>query len=269
MFRCKMKPEEVKRKIQKAMSSFWWCPDNCKVIDREEIGYLVDPTGMFNQVARIDDTHPNLEALVKEFSEAYQGVTNSVITFPEQNPRLFELLEAEGYKPTHLHDIRYQLVDERQFQDNPNLKTLIVKNRKDLLRLLKTSSLAFGKPHIEQPEENLQHMLQEYNSHKPRAVRVIAFEEGQENDEMALGSGGMSLFDELGVATFFGGGTIPSARNKGVYTAVIDARIKYAKERGIPIVGIYARKNTSAPIVEKQGFLKCGEMQYWERKYDT
>lgn len=261
-----MTPEEIKRNIQAAMSSFWWCPDSCSVVDREEIGYLVDPTGIFNQVSRIDDQHPALAALIAEFSSVYQDVSSSVITFPEQNPKLFALLKKEGYQATHLHDIRYQLVENHHFRKSSRLKTTIVKNKKELLRLLKTTPKAFGKPYIEEPEENLLHMLREYSAEKPRAIRVIAYEEGQEDDEYALGSGGMSLFEDLGIATFFGGGTIPEARYRGVYSALIDARISYAQKRGIAAVGIYARHGTSAPIVAKQGFLKCGEMQYWERK---
>lgn len=143
------------------------------------------------------------------------------------------------------------------------MQTILVKTKPDLRKLHKALALAFNKPLNIPSDDELEHMLQEYQQDKPRAIRVIAVED---QDSDALGSGGMSLFDDLGVATFFGGGTIPSARKRGVYSALIDARIKYAQERGIAIIGIYARHGTSAPIVEQQGFLKCGEMHAWVRK---
>ena len=260
-----MTPEEVKQKIQKAMARFWWCPDSYTVVDRAELGYVIDPTGVGNQVTRIDDQHPELEALVTEFSRAYQGSYNSVITFPEQNATLFELLSREGYRPTHRHDIRYQLLDRYTPREKTAIKTVIVQTREDLLRLLKTTPRAFGKPYVAEPEDSLLHMLKEYNTEKPRAIRVLGLEEGGEEEEYALGAGGMSLFEDLKIATLFGGGTIPEARYRGVYSALVEARLQYAKERGMQAVGIYARHGTSAPIVAKQGFVKCGEMHYWER----
>ena len=142
-------------------------------------------------------------------------------------------------------------------------QVILVKTKPALRKLHEALALAFNKPLSIPSDEELEHMLQEYQQEKPRAIRVIAVED---QDSEALGSGGMSLFDDLGVATFFGGGTIPSARKRGVYSALIDARIKYAQERGIAIIGIYARHGTSAPIVEQQGFLKCGEMHAWVRK---
>lgn len=263
-----MTPTEIKQKIQRAMESFWWCPSSCTIINQPEISYLIDPTGDFNQVSRIDDQHPNLESLIAKFSKAYEGAHSCVITFPEQDPRLFSLLEQHGYQASHLHDIRYCLTAHHRLYTNHQFTTKIVRTKEDLIRLLKTSSLIFDTPYIEQPEENLRHMLQEYNLEKPRAIRVIALAREIDHEGFAIGSGSMSLFDELGVATLFGGGTIPTYRHRGVYSALLDARIAYAKARGIPIIGIYARHGTSAPIVANKGFLKCGEMLTWQRSSD-
>ena len=59
--------------------------------------------------------------------------------------------------------------------------------------------------------------------------------------------------------------SLPKYRNRGVYSALISARINYARQRGISIAGVFARQETSSPITAKQGFLKCGEMTYWKR----
>ena len=38
-----------------------------------------------------------------------------------------------------------------------------------------------------------------------------------------------------------------------------------ARERGLRYVGVYAREDTSSPIVAKQGFEKVGQMIAWHR----
>ena len=78
----------------------------------------------------------------------------------------------------------------------------------------------------------------------------------------------MSLFPDLHFSFLFAGGTLEQARGKGSYTALVAARIAYAASIGIEHVGVFAREDTSAPIVTKQGFGLCGEMQDWNRNWE-
>ena len=132
----------------------------------------------------------------------------------------------------------------------------------DLILLEKVQAEAFEIPYQARDSAELEFHLMEYKRARPRAIRVLALDS---KTGEALGSGGMSLFPDLGVSFFFAGGTVPSGRNRGVYSALITARIEYAQQREIPIAGIFARQKTSGPIVARQGFQKCGEMTYWTR----
>lgn len=261
-----MTPEEIKAKIQTAMSTLQRNSKRYKIVQREEGTYFLDPSKVISQLLRIDDQHLHFEQLIREFSKATKGEWSSILTFPEQKPQLFEILKSEGYQPVILHDIRYQLVEEHSYQEHP-IQTIIVQTREDIIKQHKTDALSFGHPYKERSEEAIQSMIKEYNSPSPYSVRFLAIE----NDEITkepriLGTGGIKLFDNIGVATLMGGCTIPTARNRGVYSALIDARLRYVQMRGVSLVGIFANQKTSSPIVQRLGFKKCGEMQPWERK---
>ena len=78
-----------------------------------------------------------------------------------------------------------------------------------------------------------------------------------------ISQAGMSLYPDLKVAFMFAGGTLESARGSGAYTALVAARVRYARSIGIEYIGLFAREDSSSPIVARQGFEYCGEMQEW------
>ncbi|MEO8706602.1 MAG: GNAT family N-acetyltransferase [Kofleriaceae bacterium] len=51
-----------------------------------------------------------------------------------------------------------------------------------------------------------------------------------------------------------GGNVVPAFRNRGVYRALIAARLGVLAARGIPLGVTYAREATSAPMLEHMGF---------------
>lgn len=51
-----------------------------------------------------------------------------------------------------------------------------------------------------------------------------------------------------------GGVTLAAARGRGVYKALVAARLAFARERGVPLATSHARSDTSAPILERLGF---------------
>ena len=78
-----------------------------------------------------------------------------------------------------------------------------------------------------------------------------------------ISQAGMSLYPDLSVAFMFAGGTLESARERGAYTALVAARAAYARSIGVEYIGLFAREDSSSPIVARQGFEYCGEMQEW------
>ena len=248
--------------MKKMMADYWWAPPSLLIVDRPELCYCTDPSGDFNLVARIDADDERLPELIREFSAAHKGRNSKCVTYPDQPPRLFELLSKEGYEPFHSHDARYKKPAKHQLTQQKRFDVGIVRTEDQLRRLDRVKALAFGVAEKSQDPDSLRHLLKEYNSPKPRAAQFLATDRETGQD---VGSGGMGLFDDLGAAFFFAGGTIPEARNQGVYGAMIDARMSYARQRGIGIVGIFARQSSSSPIVARHGFIKCGEMTYWKR----
>lgn len=51
-----------------------------------------------------------------------------------------------------------------------------------------------------------------------------------------------------------GGVVLPDFRGRGLYRALVTARLGYAAGRGIPFATVHARASTSAPLLERLGF---------------
>jgi GNAT superfamily N-acetyltransferase len=67
-----------------------------------------------------------------------------------------------------------------------------------------------------------------------------------------------------GLGFLWGGGTLPEARGRGAYRAVLAARMRRARELGLGWVGLQARADTSWPVVRRLGFQSDGSMVSWE-----
>ena len=257
-----MKNNDVRDRITSAMSSFWWVPESFVVVDRPELAYCIDPTQGSNQVSRIDASDDELPSLVPEISDRFHNIFCRVMTGTHQSPTLFRLLERFGFQHEHAYDILFQDINTHVFREWSSVRIETVLTKEQLIQLEQTTSAVFSSGFTRRSEEEYAHMLKEYHREKPRAMRFLARDA---LTNQVVGSASMGIFDDLGVVTFFGGCTVPSARNKGVYSALIDARIAYAKERGLQLAAVYAQKTTSSPIVTKQGFHHCGEMVAWTR----
>jgi GNAT superfamily N-acetyltransferase len=64
-------------------------------------------------------------------------------------------------------------------------------------------------------------------------------------------------------ARLWGGGVLPEARGRGVYRALLAARLEYAVERQCEIAIVKGRVDTSGPILRRAGFSAYGT----ERSY--
>jgi hypothetical protein len=51
-----------------------------------------------------------------------------------------------------------------------------------------------------------------------------------------------------------GGVTLEALRGRGLYKALVAARLAFARERGVPLATSHARSDTSAPILARLGF---------------
>lgn len=55
-------------------------------------------------------------------------------------------------------------------------------------------------------------------------------------------------------AYLIGGVVLPAHRGRGLYRALVHARLAHARARGLDVATSHARESTSAPILEKLGF---------------
>ena len=71
--------------------------------------------------------------------------------------------------------------------------------------------------------------------------------------------GSLTLFD--GYAHFDGSTTVPAYRRRGLYRALILARMAFLRTRGVGLVTNHCRADTSAPICARLGFEKACEFR--------
>lgn len=72
---------------------------------------------------------------------------------------------------------------------------------------------------------------------------------------------GAANYAALGRSAYFMGGVVlPEFRGRGVYRALLAARLRHAAARGLKLVTTQARLTTSAPILAALGFHKLGEI---------
>ena len=95
-----------------------------------------------------------------------------------------------------------------------------------------------------------------------RCLRFVAYDK---KDRQPLSTGGVNLFPKLGLAFMWAGCTIPEARGRGIYSALVTERMRYARSHGIQHLGLYAMRDTSGPIVQAQGFEKHGPVYFFEK----
>ncbi|NUR28402.1 MAG: GNAT family N-acetyltransferase [Catenulispora sp.] len=84
------------------------------------------------------------------------------------------------------------------------------------------------------------------------AVRYLARVDGQ-----VVGSAGVTV--EGDVAKLWGGGVLAAYRGRGVYRALLAARLETAVAQGATFALVKARTGTSSPILRKAGFIAYGQ----------
>jgi GNAT superfamily N-acetyltransferase len=86
---------------------------------------------------------------------------------------------------------------------------------------------------------------------RPEQLRVVAYLEGQ-----PVAAGGTTLAGE--VARLWGAATREPWRGRGAYRAVLEERLRLARERGSTLALVKAVTDTSAPLLRRWGFAGHG-----------
>jgi hypothetical protein len=250
--------------LERTQWDFFWIPPTAEVVDRPELLYVRSPTDspLLNCVTRTRARPDRLPAIVEEVSEAHRGVCSRwlVRDRPESRP-LEQELERAVYAPSHL-TLEYAVpVDRYLPRPAPALSVRSVESLEELRDCCDVIDAAFpGRPPLS--DEQLAFDLERCTGPGRRVRRFVAYET---TSGRPVSSGGMTLFRDLAFGLLWAGGTIPEARSRGAYSAVLGARVREAAALGLRHVGLYAISDTSAPVVARQGFERHGAMTYWER----
>jgi GNAT superfamily N-acetyltransferase len=129
----------------------------------------------------------------------------------------------------------------------------VVRDAEEFVAVVGAQDDAFGTPDSERPD---------------RAALVDQYELERGSDAVALfgawidgrvAGGARALFSPRGVF-MAGGSTLPSARGRGVYRALVRARWDHAVARGTPLLVVQAGR-MSAPVLDSLGFVRHGEIR--------
>lgn len=116
---------------------------------------------------------------------------------------------------------------------------------------------AFGQGSIPDDPTLTRLGAQAHEDHRAgRGAQVIAYD-----GDRAVGAAGLSMAGK--VARLWGGGVLPEARGRGVYRAMVAARLRYAVDHGAVMALVKGRVETSGPILRRLGFEAYGQ----ERSY--
>ena len=253
---------DIAARLERSQWDFFWIPDDAVVHERPELLYVACPRdiGYLNQVTRTDPAHADLDGLVAEVGDAHQNV-GSLWIVPERiaTPRLQGALGRGGYRPAIEHDARAIATDGYTPRPAASCEVRRVTTVAQLRDLLTVVNAAMGRDRAP-TEAELQAELQQCADPNGRIHRFVAYAQGR-----PVSCGGLNAYDDLQLGFLWAGSTVPDAEGHGYYSAVVAARVAWARARGLRWVGLYARTTTSSPIVERQGFERYGAMTFWQR----
>lgn len=257
-----LSPDEM---LERTQWDTFWVPPDVHVVSRPELMYLRSerPSPVLNAVLRLRTRPGEEKALVDEVSRAHADhVSRWSLTPLNRTDRMERELEAAGYSLTAEH-FGYTIAPE-DFQPRPDTGGIEVRRAETLETLrdvLDVMTAAFGGSRKSEADD-LEYQLEQCTGDDSRILRFVAYDTA--NGE-PISSGGLNVYPDLRMGYLWAGATVPHARGRGAYSRILAHRIDCAQQRGCRRVGVYAHKKTSAPIVEKQGLQRCGEMVYWDR----
>ena len=248
----------VAERLRRTWLDTFWVPEHVEVHRAGELFYLSCPLDVppYNMVVGMPE---ELRAEhVERLLEAHAGRTSRVLVFGDR-PDAVEVLAAAGYAPAILHHAWAVRARAHRAHVRPGITARETRSPVELDEGLAVNDAAFGKvtPRTQAEREGF---LRDCTGPDRRVVRFNAYEDG-----VAVAMGGVTLYPKLDVALLWAGGTRPEARRRGAYSAVLAARVRAASTAGISTVGVYARDDTSGPVVAAQGFERLEAMVAWER----
>ena len=254
----------VEQMLETAQADCFWMPPEVTVVDRPEIRYTFCPRRVetFNSVFRLRASAERIPALVDEVAKAHaHTLSRWMLASPSRCDELDRRLEGAGYVPMVEHYGVAMGVGEHEPRSTPGIVVERIETVEGMRRRQSVMERAFGK-RVPLTDDDLCRLVTHSTGPGARTAMFLALDE--ESGE-PISSGGMTLHPTVGLTFLWAGGTVPEHRGRGAYSALVTARVAHAKQCGQRYVGLYARIDTSAPIVQRQGFHRYGRMTFWDR----
>lgn len=251
--------------LERTLWDHYWLPPWATRVERPEVIYThsARPMQSLNMVVKVRAQGSALAQIVDEVSAAHAGVPSRwLLAQASHSPELEGLLADRGYVEEHQHHA--YAADPRAWNPAPDRGLVVrpVTDAQGIRDVISVATRAFGDPPPDLGEDRIADELAGVTGPAPRTHRFVACDAAS---GAPLSSGGMNWFPALRVCFLWGGGTVPEGRGRGAYRAVIDARMARAQALGAELVGVYARVDTSAPILEALGFARHGPLVSWAR----
>lgn len=162
----------------------------------------------------------------------------------DQPPDLTERLAAHGFVAEETESVL--VLDLKTTRPAPEARTRVrrITRRDELGDVVKVKGRVYTKD-INDLVERLTHELE----HTPDDIGVYV----AELDGTPAACGWIRFPRSSAFASLWGGATVPEARNRGLYTDLLNVRVQEAIRRGFRYLTIDAG-SMSRPIVEKHGF---------------
>ncbi|MBK6846163.1 MAG: hypothetical protein IPG96_00980 [Proteobacteria bacterium] len=261
-------PDEM---LEQSQWDFFWAPSDAVVVDRPEVLYVHCPRDVphLNTVTRVHCTSERFPALLDEVMQAHRGRRSRwpVLSGREKLRRELHLARA-GYEPGHEHYV--YAVGPAHYRARPPAAGITVERVDTIQRLRDCEGVrreAFGEHDApEEPEAALERDLEICVGPAARVARFVAYDAASSEP---VSSGCVTIYSALRFGLFWAGCTVPAARGRGAYSAIVASRVEFARRAGVRLVGLYARVDTSAQIVARQGFEPHGGMVHWNRPTGT
>ena len=254
---------EIIEKIEKAQEQTWWLPESAIIYEGEDHCYYKHDGKYF--IVRFNPKDEDIEPLLSQIMNMVGSDPVRFIYMPHRHSEaIIDAFRRTGFVKNNCYEARAIHVGDYNKKPPNQIRAVMVQTFEEMRQVYEVRRLIFGGKTPE-PAENIRRFLHDATSPESRVRQFLAID--QESGD-AVSQAGMSLFHKLSFSFLFAGGTLKKARGRGSYTALVAARIAYARSVGIEHVGLFARKETSAPIVAKQGFTLYGEMQDWNMNWD-